>query len=336
MSYTIVYDRRFIKCGELFIPMALFGDNNVTEYDYRSKREVRVRRWDTFVYSDEMLLAPAGKIMEIVSQFHPKKSNTGESFVFHGKWMDDAATYRWFENGIKDAMSIEDIAWQTNQNTLVGEIRVYQEGFSYDSALSSKQEYLHSTKEITEWVENAKKRKAELLANAQAKSVYICLGFIGTDPLHVSVIKNRTEPYVAQCRRLSMGRAVKLSYVEKIDSSRTTYTEDIDKAYVFKDIEDAYAAIPRWVRDYIKLVPLSTAKAAQGKPKGEYVLTAVIYGHRVYIQRRTSRSTYYTSYLEAGTKRFHSEKEALRWFKDKLEGKSHFSDPVVEKVEKSN
>ena len=336
MSYTIVYDRRFLKCGELYIPMALFGDNNVTEYDFRSKREVRVRRWDTFVYSDEMLLAPAGKIMEIVNQFHPKGSHTGESFVFHGKWMDDAAAYRWFENGIKDAMSIEDIAWQTNQNTLVGEIRVYQEGFSYDSVLSSMQEYLHSTKEITEWVENAKKRKAELFANKQAKSVYICLGFIGTDSLCVSVIRNRTEPYVAQSRRISMGRAVKLSYVEKFDSSRTTYTEDIDKAYVFKDIEDAYAAIPRWVRDYIKLVPLSKAKAVQEKPKGEYVLTVVLYGRRVYIQRRTRRSTFYTIDLEAGTKRFYSEKEALRWFKDKLEGKSHFSDPVVEKVEKSN
>lgn len=336
MSYTIVYDRRFLKCGELYIPMALFGDNNVTEYDYRSKREVRVRRWDTFIYSDDMLLASADKIMEIVNQFHPKGSHTGESFVFHGKWMDDAAAYRWFENGIKDAMSIEDIAWQTNQNTLVGEIRVYQEGFSYDSVLSSMQEYLHSTKEITEWVENAKKRKAELFANKQAKSVYICLGFIGTDSLRVSVIRNRTEPYVAQSRQISMGRAVKLSYVEKFDSSRTTYTEDIDKAYVFKDIEDAYAAIPRWVRDYIKLVPLSKAKAVQEKPKGEYVLTAVLYGRRVYIQKRTRRSTFYTIDLEAGTKRFPSEKEALRWFKDKLEGKSHFSDPVVEKVEKNN
>ena len=90
------------------------------------------------------------------------------------------------------------------------------------------------------------------------------------------------------------------------------------------------------MRDYIKLVPLSKAKAVQEKPKGEYVLTVVLYGRRVYIQRRTRRSTFYTIDLEAGTKRFYSEKEALRWFKDKLEGKSNFSDPVVEKVEKSN
>ena len=332
MSYTIVYDRCFIKCGDRYIPMALFGDNNVTEFSFRTNREVRVRGWKTFAYSDDMLLAPAEKIMTIVGRYHPVGANTGENFMFHGKFLDDAAAYRFFENGIKDAMSIEDIAWQTNQNTLVGEIRVYQEGFNYDATLSSKQEYLHTSKEIAEWVENAKKTKADILANAKAKSVYICLGFSGNEPLRVSVIRNRTEPYVA-IYRPKRDRSRTKCYVEEVDSSHMKYTPHIHEARVFRDIDDAYLAIPRWGREDLKLVPLSKEKASSDKPVGKYVLSAVRNGMRVYIQRRTKRTTYFTYTLDKNNKRFRSEKEALRWYRDKLEGKTDFSHPEAFAVE---
>lgn len=326
MSYTIVYDRRFIRCGDLYIPMALYGDNNVTEFSFQAKREVRVRDWKTFVYSDEMLLGTADKIMEIVSQYHPKWSHDGESFQFRGKFMDNAATYHFFENGIKDAMTIEDIAWQTNQNTLVGEIRVYQEGFNYDSTLSSKQAYLHSSKEIADWVENAKKTKADILANAKAKSVYICLGFSGNDPLRVSVIKDRTEPYVAIYRPKRNSSRVKC-YVKAVDASRMEYTPNIKEAHVFQNIDDAYLTIPRWGREDLKLVPLEKETASGTHAAGNYVLSVNHLGMRVYIQRRTKRTTYFTHTPDSGNKRFSSEKEALRWFKDKLEGKTDFTDP---------
>ena len=332
MSYTIVYDRRFLKCRDRYIPLALSGDNKVTEINYSTGREVRCRSWSTFIYDYDMLLGTAEKIMEIVAKYHPKDSHNGEGFKFHGNWMDDAAAYRFSENGIRDAMTIEDIAWQTGENCLIGEIRVYQKDYTYDKDLSSKQAYLHTSDEIYEWVENAKKVRQEILDAGKANSAYVCLGFSGPRPLKVSVIRDRNIPYIAEYRkRLGKGRLVK-SYVEQADSSRMSYTQDHEKAMVFHNIDDAYLRIPRWARDSIALVPAGTVTKRVERAPSKYILTAVLHGRRVIIERRTRGSTYYTSVVTENTKRFRTEAAALKWFDEMLSGRSHFSEPKAELV----
>ena len=332
MSYTIVYDRRFLKCKDRYIPLALYGDNNVSEINYRTGKEIRCRSWGTFIYDYEMLLGTEEKIMEIVGRYHPKGSHGGEGFKFHGNWMDDAAVYRFFENGIRDAMIIEDIAWQTGENSVVAEIKAYQKDYTYDETLSSKQVYLHTSDEIFTWVENAKKVRQELLDSGKAKSAYVCLGFSGSEPLKVSVIRERNIPYVAEYRkRLGKGRLVK-SYVEQVDSSRMSYTQDHEKALVFQSIDDAYLHIPRWARENIMLVPAETISKRVKRAPGKYVLTAELYGRRVIIERRTRGSTFYTSTVSPNTKRFHTENAALKWYNEMLSRNTHFSAPKAELV----
>ena len=46
MSYTIMYGKQFLKTSRGIIPLALHGDNNVTEYV--RGWEVRERHWSVY------------------------------------------------------------------------------------------------------------------------------------------------------------------------------------------------------------------------------------------------------------------------------------------------
>ena len=46
MSYTIMYDRQFLKTSRGIIPLALYGDNNVTERVNGHER--RERHWGVY------------------------------------------------------------------------------------------------------------------------------------------------------------------------------------------------------------------------------------------------------------------------------------------------
>lgn len=101
MSYTIEYDRQFIKSKLGITPVWLSGDNNVTTGYGRHQR--RVRNWVVFMgklaVTKEDLLAAVENL----------KGGYQEHWRKGGKWVDDAGLTRWVENGCKAAASIEDI-----------------------------------------------------------------------------------------------------------------------------------------------------------------------------------------------------------------------------------
>ena len=322
MSYTLVYDRRFLKCGDRYIPMALYGDNNVTQINWQTGREVRVRSWGLFAYSDQMLLATEEEILSIVNQYHPKDSRAGESFTFHGKWLNDAETYRFYQNGIREAVTLEDIVFQTRESA-IGELKVYQEDFDLDKSLSLDMCYLHTTEELTDWLEKAKRTKEQILHEGKAKYAYICLGYSTQTPLKVSCVKNRNVPVMAYDRKSRRGNR---SYLKSVSDTSCTYTANISEARVFSNIEDAYMAIPPFLRTFVGLMPADKAKRA-AKEKGNYSLTVLHNGARVYIMKKTRNTTYFTVCPGTDTKRFQTEAQAIKWFGDKLAGKTTFTDP---------
>ena len=55
MSYTIMYGKQFLKTSRGIIPLALHGDNNVTEYV--RGREVRERHWSVYA-NDKIEFTP--------------------------------------------------------------------------------------------------------------------------------------------------------------------------------------------------------------------------------------------------------------------------------------
>lgn len=322
MSYTLVYDRRFLKCGDRYIPMALYGDNNVTQINWQTGREARVRNWGVFVYSDQMLLATEEEILSVVNQYHPKDSHAGESFTFHGKWLNDAETYRFYQNGIREAVTIEDIVFQTYESA-IGELRVYQKDFDLDKTLSLDRCYLHTTEELTSWIEKAKSTKDQILHEGKAKYAYICLGYSTQLPLKVSCVKNRDVPLIAYDRKSRRG---KRSYLKSVADSSCSYTNNVSEALVFSSIEDAYMTIPLFLRTYVGFMPADRAKMAV-KEKGNYSLTVLHKGARVYIMKKTRNTTYFTVCPGTDTKRFQTEAQAIKWYRDKLAGKTAFTDP---------
>lgn len=104
MSYTIVYNRQFIRLDDKIIPLLLMGSNNCTEHHHG--RERRERNWSTGYFSDRgaKIALPENELMDKIKSLHNE-----QHFKYHSKWIDDAAFVRFYKNGIKEAMTIEEI-----------------------------------------------------------------------------------------------------------------------------------------------------------------------------------------------------------------------------------
>lgn len=101
MSYTIEYDRQFIRSELGITPVWLSGDNNVTTGFGQHER--RIRNWKVFL---NMLACTKEELLIAVESM---KGGYQEHWKKGGKWVDDAGLTRWVENGCKAAASIEDI-----------------------------------------------------------------------------------------------------------------------------------------------------------------------------------------------------------------------------------
>jgi hypothetical protein len=113
MGYTIIYDKRFIRIPGIdggedrFLPLVLSGDNNVWTSGTNG-RDRRCREWNLLGTHRKDTALTATEIRERYSECIPSKY--GEHFMYGGKWVDDAAYARFFESGIKNAITIEEYA----------------------------------------------------------------------------------------------------------------------------------------------------------------------------------------------------------------------------------
>lgn len=99
MSYSIVYDRVVIKHGDRYTFVILVGDNN-TYCGFNSKK--RSRHWSVSNFN-----ATAEEIYE--HYFSMCGTDFQEHFMWGRKFLDDVELMKWVQNGIKNALSIEEI-----------------------------------------------------------------------------------------------------------------------------------------------------------------------------------------------------------------------------------
>lgn len=104
MSYTIIYDKKFVKTEKGIIPIVLAGSNNCYMVNHRGQ-EVRSREWGPFRFAQVPMSAE--DIMAEVNGMVPSTYN--EHFVYNSKWVDDKGFVSFFESGIKNAMTLEEI-----------------------------------------------------------------------------------------------------------------------------------------------------------------------------------------------------------------------------------
>lgn len=267
MSYEIVYDRQFIKTRRGIIPCFLYGSNNCYEITYKG-REVRERNWSN--WSNDIIDVSAERIIEFF------KTWTGgtyqEHFMMNGKWFDDNALMRWVNNGLKSALTIEDIGY-TAKCTL----SIYDRTKECDDKdyFTHKSQDVKTTEELESWVDMAKERLAQ---HADNERVYITVGFYGREPLrlHKQNIKgNVIVKYHNQ-------------YIEFVDDDGSGFraTSDISNALVFKSVEDAKAKIK-----YLAHYKMRFMKATNKE---------IVKSYRIFVKSKTHYNGYYVYKVTRG------------------------------------
>ena len=321
MSHTIVYDRLFLRCEDRYIPFCLYGSSNVTQFSYKTHKEIREREWHTFTYNDEMILGTADQIMDTVKKYHPGENR--ENFTFHSHWMNDAQVIIFFANGIKRAVTLEEIKKQANQSLecYIGAYVPDEDIKNYPNSERWMHEHYerlliccpYNTGDLIQWIENAKKEKTRLLNTGKARSAYINIRCNSEEPIKAFPRSVINEP----CYMYAPG----MGYVENHTHDRVSFTSSADweKAKLFQNSDEAYLTADLFPNiGAVKLIP--AINLMKKKESGTVIMSIETYGKRRYIEKKTRKWVYFT-HLPELAKRFRTEKEALRWYKDKIEGK---------------
>ncbi|HAS90924.1 MAG TPA: hypothetical protein DCS12_01255 [Clostridiales bacterium] len=187
MSYEIVYAKQFIKTEDgRIIPLALHGSNNCydVKLDSRCRQyERRERSWSAFCFNgSDMNIAIKPEDIVAEMKKYAGSSHYDEFFKMNGKWVGREGFIKFFENGIKNAMTIEDLSEKSYFPIyLEGGFSVwYKTNETYnDGTFKTENKFeiyskIGSSKELTEFLKAADERIAN---KSPDEAIYVCLKF---------------------------------------------------------------------------------------------------------------------------------------------------------------
>ena len=322
MGYTIVYDRRFIRCDQRYIPFCLYGSNNVTQFNPRTGKEVREREWRPFTYGDNMFLATADELMEEVRKYHD--GSRIENFKYRGEWLDDEQVIRFFQNGIAGAVTVEDIRAADHECLHCYLVSYAKDGEYLDKRQILNEYFVKTSAELDCWIENAKEDKKKLLDSGKYESVYIEISLWTTRPLNARPKKRVDEPCVLHSK--------KFGYISEISRSCVRSTPNISEAKQFANSAEAYVAME--VADTRGLV-LNCIPVSSIKEKNDRFVLSVMNSNqhmRVYVLKLTRHRLHFTTSKDMA-KKFSTEKAALKWYEEHIPGRYSGVDvPAAEQI----
>lgn len=222
MSYEIVYSRQFLKIDEKIIPLVLYGSNNCYEVTWKGK-ERRERSWNTMYFGANTWIAQTeDKIMERINSYCNREYQ--EHFVRNGKWVDDKGLIRFFQNGIKNAKTIEELQEEYYFRGLCGYISIWSDG---NNSIENKTS-IYSSDDLRKFLTDAENR---LDNRTEKEKIYICLEYYNEK--FESRVKKERKPK----ERLTDYYAIKIngySYLTKLTSRRIMYCYLCDMTKQFK------------------------------------------------------------------------------------------------------
>lgn len=306
MSYTIVYGRQFVKTTRGIIPLALFGDNNVytPSYNFRTKRtyEKRERNWNIFCSIDLLELPEKLFLTKIQAAYDEDREN----FKHNGKFVYKEGAQRFFQNGAKHALTLEEI-FQATRNALDGFLTIYDQP---DRFLSRQELHtvMNTTDALERWLDEARKKKSEY--ESKGAECYLTLAFSTDEPLRIERKVGKAEVTGPVIVKRGPG------YIANFTDSSIT-TGRIENAHVFPSVEAARQQLPSCFIGPLPYVFLSAEKQKEEAAK-QYVLR-VCNGSKAgyYIQKLTARTLYFSRAPE-DAKRFLTDEDALKWFGSKI------------------
>ena len=309
MSYSIVYDRKFLKTTRGIIPMVLTGPSNVTQNRWVGKRyvEVRVRSW--CMYNEEIMDVSEADLMKWVAErFDP--TSDYECFQQRGQWVYQKDMVKWFANGAKHAQSLESILAANRGQSLRCYIQFYpdKQKFAHQTLIEAD---IKDTPTLEAWIDKARIDAANLTVPGSA--CYISMEFYGDRPL-AAAVTDRFEPIVVKNKHGG--------YISEYITERSiSFTDDLSKAVVFESDEDARTQLGTCWQGLRYVTLKGQQKAEKNK---EYVLKFGSGRLAGTYFARCSRSKIHAEWNKEKARGFASEAEATK-YAQKLRDKGYDS-----------
>lgn len=245
MSYTIEYNKQFLRSKRGITPVWLSGSNNLWE-PRAYGRERRCRDWNCFM---NLLGASESEIMESV------QSMCGGPYQEHwqsgGKWVDDAGIIRWAKNGIRSACTVEELMSQNWWSSIPAHLHVWTRDLKDSIELYSR---IDSTAALDAFIDKARER---ITSKAPGESIYPHIVF-PEEQFHKPYTVERAAPRPGDTAlQITDGDHIG-AYIHKITGSGYWYTPRPEEARLYCGVKAATQAAERLMKRHstLKLVPV--------------------------------------------------------------------------------
>jgi len=251
MSYTIEYNRQFLRSQRGITPVWLSGSNNVWEPGLYG-RDRRYRDWSCFM---NLLGVSEAEIMESV------QSMCGGPYQEHwqsgGKWVDDAGIIRWAKTGIRSACTVEELMSQNRWSSISACLYVWTRDLKESMELYS---LIDSTEALDAFIDKA---RARIASKAPGESIYPHIVF-PDEQFQKPYAVERTAPRPGDTALQITDGEHSGAYIHKITSRSYWYTPKPEAARLYCGIKAATQAADRLMKRHntLKLTPVVLKTAA--------------------------------------------------------------------------
>lgn len=324
MSIEIFYGRQWIKTSEGLIPLFLHGSSNCTMF--HGGREILERNWSGAFFDTGEILLSVNEVKERMADLLDEKDGHLKCECrINGKYSHGKAVYDYIVNGAAHSITLEDIYALSGYplNCYVGyrrEVESDSEPGRRSTWGTALNESLRTEEELLSWIDRAKSKKAEILAEAGTEYAYLMMEFPTIKPLGIDRCANaKSKPKSKVLAKL--GR----DYVTEYTSNSVTCSSRPSEALVLSYPEET-DMLPRMRRPYT-FVDAEVQKRDMAKTW--FVKTGV---NGKYITK-LGRHTIHSSGYKDSAKRFTTRAAAQRWVKDHdIDARFRISTVVVEET----
>lgn len=248
MAYDIVFKRRFIDVEDgRYIPIVLIGSNNLRDaYTNKIVREwwvYQFQPWHVAAYTEKQMMDCIDKK---IAEYEDLEGYTPEFFRWNGKMLDCKAYKSFFKNGIKDAVTIGQLA--EHQIYLRADVSAYKYTDMNDKRLLNTKyveldnRSIMSKGELLLFLDDA-----EVLISRLSKDEYYSARSLFTYPNEdcIDVFSKRRK----NNNERPAGKYYALkdkAYISKLTKNRLQCTYIIDSAKLFKSEKEAYAWLDKY------------------------------------------------------------------------------------------
>lgn len=146
MSYSIEYNRQFIRTEKGYIPLVLMGDNNV--YDGSGARARRSRSW--CVLSNSLFIVSKEELLDFMKSI---ENPYNQHWKRGGKWISNSGLFTWVRSGCASACSLDALRIFNPCLYITASLILYDKEFHRKEELK---ENLKSSEDLENWSEKAK------------------------------------------------------------------------------------------------------------------------------------------------------------------------------------